>query len=238
MKQKILLVEDDEVLSETIREYLEMKGFDVALAVDGLQAIEICHLTNPRVILLDIILPGKNGYEVAMEIRKFNQITPILFMTGTEKTIENKINAYGSGGVDFIEKPFQLEELYLKINVWLNTYIHPKNAVKQYQINDKLLSLQNRELVCEDIVIALTDREFIIMTILLDGINQAVSRRTLMMAIWKSQLNNNERMLNNYISELRKKLSSLNRQLKITLIYNVGYTLATEINSIVGSPNV
>jgi DNA-binding response OmpR family regulator len=225
MKRKILLVEDDEILGGAIREYLEMKGFDVALVGDGIQAIEVCRLINPRVVVLDILLPRKNGYEVATEIRKTNQIVPILFMTGTEKTIENKTSAYNSGGVDFIEKPFSVEELYLKINVWLHVSLPPQNAVKQYQIKDKLFTLQKRELVCENIAIALTDREFIIMSILLDNINQVVSKEKLMMGVWKNQTNNNERMLTNYISRLRKKLSPANGVVKVSTTYNGGYLL-------------
>jgi len=225
MREKILIVEDDEVLGKTIKEYLELKDFDVGIATNGIVAIEMYKSFHPRIVLLDILLPGKNGYEVAMEMRKTDQITPILFMTGTEKTIEDKSHAYNIGAVDFIEKPFLIEELYYKIKTWLNTRLLPKDSKNQYRINGELLTLHGQTLIYKDITIDFIERELIVLSVLLDNINQVVLRETLLLTVWKVQTEKNSKMLNNYISNLKKGLEPLNQILEIRTIYGKGVEL-------------
>ena len=229
MREKILVVEDDEAFSKTISEYLELKDYDVAVATDGNIATEMYKSFRPRIVLLDIILPEKNGYEVAEEIRKTDQITPILFMTGTEKTIESKSIAYNLGAVDFIEKPFHLKELYLKINVWSkDARLLQKDTEKQYQINDELLILQEQALIYKGISIGFLERELIVLSTLLDNMNQIVSKKTLLLAVWKNQSEMNTKMLNNYISNLKKELKPLKKILEIKTIYGKGVRIRTK----------
>jgi len=225
IKEKVLIVEDDDIFGQSIKDYLELKSLDVAVATDGETAIEMYQSFHPKIILLDIIIPEKNGYEVAKEIRKTDQVTPILFMTGTEKTIENKSEAYNIGAVDFIEKPFHLEELYYKIKTWLNARLLPKDFKNQYLINDELLTLQDQTLTYKDITIKLIKRKLTILSILLENMNQVVPKETLLLAVWKNQSESNNKMLTNYISNLREELSPLRQIIEIKTIYGNGIEL-------------
>jgi Response regulators consisting of a CheY-like receiver domain and a winged-helix DNA-binding domain len=150
-------------------------------------------------------------------------------MTGTEKTIDSKSMAYNLGAVDFIEKPFHLEELCLRINVWIkDARLLQKDTEKQHQINDELLILQEQALIYKDISIGLLERELIVLSTLLDNINQVVSKETLLLAVWKNQSERNSKMLNNYISNLKKELKPLREILEIKTIYGRGIKLKTK----------
>ena len=224
-KKKVLLVEDDEDLCETIVEFLESKGLEVMFVTDGEAAIAKQASFTPDVILMDIKLPGIDGYEVAREIRNVNKVTPILFMTGTETKADDRTNAFKSGGVDYIEKPFYLDELLCRIQVWLKASIIQENYVKQYKVKDKLLTLRSFEIVYGNNHVLLSDREFVILSILLDNIDHVVDREFLIETIWHNQLLNNNRMLTAYIFYLKRKLKPISKVLQIEAVYNAGYRI-------------
>ena len=114
--KKILIIEDDETFGEILNEYLLMKGFEVAVATDGLSGIELHKAFSPDLVLLDIILPKMNGIEVSKTIRSKDKITPILFMSGTENQEDDLINSLDSEKNDYLEKGFHLDLLLCKIN--------------------------------------------------------------------------------------------------------------------------
>lgn len=141
-RYNILLVEDDESLAMALTDSLEMNNYAVVHASDGLMALEQYRRHKPDLILLDVILPEKNGYEVAEAIRAQDLFTPILFMTGTEVEEKDRLRAYDIGACDYLIKPLLPAELIAKIRVWQSTRrVITTHSVKQYEIGGRLCSL-------------------------------------------------------------------------------------------------
>lgn len=220
----ILLVEDDESLAEVLIDCLEMNDYHVVHASDGLKALAAYRSHRPDLILLDVVLPEKDGYEVAKVIRKKDIYTPILFMTGTEVETKDRLKAYEIGACDYLIKPLVPEELLAKLKVWRATRRIAGDQDKPYKIGKKRFILSSSTLKrCDDIVIALSNRQRLLLEHLLDCFGQQVTKQDLMYTVWKNDHPNNEQMLRNQVSSLRKKLQDLS--LDIAYEYGTGYTL-------------
>ena len=219
MKSIILLVEDDELLGQTLKDFFEYNGFSVMWAQDGNRAIELFEETPPAIILLDVVVPYKDGLEIAAEIRKSNRIVPIIFMTGTALSEKDHIDGYNLHAVNYLEKPIIPQIVLAQIKsilqpVSIKTFNIPNHTIK---IDTQLLTINNREF-------ELRVKEIEILSLLLDNMNMLVKREEILSAVWKHTSHKLNNSLDSAISHIKKVLKPF-PTINIGTIYGIGYIL-------------
>jgi DNA-binding response OmpR family regulator len=227
---KILVVEDDPNLSEVLSDSLEMVGYEVILAIDGENGIKAFRKTSPHMILLDIMLPQKDGFAVAKEIRKLDDQVPIIFLTA--KTMEaDRISGFKIGCDDYITKPFSFEELNLRIKAILKRSaakpIWNKLPQKKiYKMGNMSFDPNNLILKSPSGKRTLTKKESALLQLLADNMNQLVTRDFALKVIWGDDDYYIGRSMDVFITKLRKYLREGER-VQIKNIHGVGFKLET-----------
>lgn len=221
MEEMALLVEDDKVFGEALKVFLEDNGLPVIWAEDGETAIRLYKELNPHLILLDIILPGKNGFEVATAIRKLNSVVPIIFMTGTAMDRENYDKAYLQlGASNYIEKPVNPHNALAQIR----SLLYPIRTIKKYNINNYRITIGGQQLIINNREFQLRDKEAQILSLLLDNPNLTVTRRDILHKVWKDDKSTMNSALHTAISHIRKELKKF-PDIKIKTFHAMGYQL-------------
>lgn len=222
-KITILYVEDDETLSFLTRETLEQEGYDVLLFKDGNAALQGFKTSKVDLCVLDVMLPGMDGFALATSIRSFNQHIPIIFLSA-KSLREDKIQGLRLGGDDYLTKPFSMEELLLKIEVFLrrsmNHYL-PAEEIK-YVVGSYLFDYLNLTLTHKDEEQRLTQRESDLLKYLVTNKNQLVKRSDILVAIWGNDDYFLGRSLDVFVSRLRKYLQK-DERVKIENVHGVGF---------------
>lgn len=219
MKDLILLVEDDIQLGQTLKDFFEYNGFSVLWTQDGNSAIKMFHKTPPSIILLDVVVPHKNGLEIAAEIRKSNRIVPIIFMTGTALSEKEHIDGYNLHAVNYLEKPVVPQIVLAQIK----SLLEPMN-VRRYNINNLTVKVDNQLLTINNKEFNLRVKEIDVLILLLDNINSVVTREEITSTVWKDDLLQVSNLLDSAISNIRKELKKI-PNMKIRTIYGRGYML-------------
>lgn len=226
---KILLVEDDQALRFIIKDNLEQNRFEVDVAEDGETALRQYRLKQHALIILDVMLPVKDGFTVAREIRESDEKTPILFLTA-KSMAEDKITGLTIGGDDYITKPFSMEELLLKIKIFLkrsdifpqyhNNLTSEELKIGKYTFNpdDLILSFDNHEK-------RLTMKEAELLRLFAANRNRILGRSEILRRIWGSDDYYLGRSLDVFISRLRKYFVN-DPDIKITNIHGIGFRLS------------
>lgn len=220
MKNIILLVEDDTQLGQTLRDFFECNDFFVLWAKDGNSAIRMFEQTPPSIILLDVELPYKNGFEIATEIRKSNNKVPIIFMTGTALSEKERIDGYHHHhAANYLEKPVMPQVVLAQII----SILQPP-SVKKYKLCDFTIVIDNQLLIINKEKIQLREKEIGVFTLLLDNINNVVEHKDILDNVWHNDNYKLEGMLNTTISRIKKKLKNF-PSIKIKSIYASGYIM-------------
>lgn len=222
-KTKILLAEDEPSLGQIIKESLETRGYQIALCGDGEKALEVYHSVKPDILVLDVMMPKKDGFTVAKEIRMQDLATPIIFLTAKSQT-QDVIEGFSLGGNDYLKKPFSMEELIVRIENLLNT---KKNAAKQdpVQIGDFLFDLKKQTLQFKsETPQTLTHREAHLLFHLNNNKNQVLDRSVILKKLWGNDDFFKGRSMDVFISKLRKKLQK-DKNLQIINVRGYGYKL-------------
>ena len=219
MKCTILLVEDDVVLGQTLKDFFEYNDFSVLWAQDGNKAIEMFEESSPAIILLDVVVPHKNGLEIAAEIRKSNRIVPIIFMTGTALSEKDHIDGYNLHAVNYLEKPVVPQIVLAQIKSILQPVSINKFSLTNHtiQIDNQLLTIDNKQF-------ELRDKEIEVLALLLVNVNRVVKRKEIMSAVWKHNPPRLNNLLDTAISNIKKVLKQF-PDLQIRTIYGSGYRL-------------
>jgi DNA-binding response OmpR family regulator len=215
LKRKILIVEDDVSLNETVKDFLEISGFEPICVFDGEDAVNKAYENSFDLILLDVKLPGKNGFEVAKEIRKFSQ-TPIIFITSLdgEKDVEK---GFLSGGDDYIRKPFSLKELKLRIEaVFRRMY---GNSEKIDLGDGFAFDVKNMELLKDGESIHLKTKVAKLLNFFIKHRGEVVSKDEIFNEIYDYEETPNEASLRTFVKTLRNVLGNE----KIQTVKEVGY---------------
>jgi len=223
MKAHLLYVEDDETLSFVTKDNLELEGYKVTHCPDGKTALATIKKQDFDLCLLDVMLPGIDGFEIAKAIRKTNQTIPILFLTA-KSLKEDRIHGLKIGGDDYITKPFSIEELLLKIEIFLrrkNVIATPQEEVV-LQLGEYVFDYNNLELSIAEQEKRLTQREADLLKYFSDHRNRVLKRSEILTSIWGEDDYFLGRSLDVFISRLRKYLNKDNR-LKIENIHGVGF---------------
>ncbi len=222
--EKILLVEDDQTLNFIIKDNLEQNGYVVTSAEDGELAMKAFKSDKFSLCLLDVMLPKKDGFAVAKEIREIDDHVPIIFLTARSMT-EDRITGLTIGGDDYMTKPFSMEELLLKIRIFLkrslttNEPTTDQNYYKVGQFNfyfDSLILDANGERK------TLTYKEAELLRYFCDNPNKVLSRSDILKQVWGSDDYYLGRSLDVFISRLRKYLSS-DESIKILNLHGIGF---------------
>ena len=216
---KILLLEDDHTLSKEIEKFLKTIGFDCAAVLDGTMAIHQFNDDLYDLVILDINVPGQNGFEVCMAIRAKDKKVPILMLTAFGE-IEDKLKAFHNGADDYLLKPFHFEELFARINSLLKRKDVPQQEV-DLVVEDLIISNAEMSVKRAGIEIQLTPKEFKLLNILASANGKVVSKTTISEKLWDYQVITNQNTIEVYINSLRKKID---KNADIKLIHTkVGY---------------
>lgn len=224
--QKIMIVEDDEIIASSIKKHLEKWNYDVFVVNDFENVLEDFRNYEPLLILLDISLPYYNGYYWCQEIRKESEV-PIIFISSTSENM-NIVMAMNMGSDDFINKPFDLTVLTAKLQAILRrTYSFNKtqNVLNYHSLT---LDLLKGVISYHEDSIELTKTELKIMQILFEHAGQIVSRDTIMEALWQSEAFVDDNTLSVNINRLRKKLDAFSLTQLIHTKKGIGYQLYYE----------
>ena len=225
-KTKILYVEDEPFLGRIVKESLESREFDVAMIADGDEAVDAFKKAQPDICILDIMLPVKDGYTIAKEIRQIAPAIPIIFVTAKTQT-EDLLKGFEVGGNDYIRKPFSMEELIVRINNLLQITQHQKNGNGNDSItigSYQFVPLRY-ELRYKDVVKKLSHRESTLLQALVENKNATILRKDILMKLWGDDSFFNSRNLDVYITKLRDYLKE-DSSIEIITIKGIGYHFA------------
>lgn len=223
---KILYVEDEMFLGRIVKETLEAKGFEVAMETDGAKVLDRFKSFSPDICVLDVMLPHKDGMQIAEEIRALHKKVPILFLTAKSQT-DDVLTGFKKGGNDYLKKPFSMEELIVRIENLLrltdnqfsvqNTDSGDEISIGRYQFN-----LPRQVLRLEDEERKLSYREAELLKFLYQNKGSIIQRSELLMAIWGNDSFFNSRNMDVYITKLRSYLKG-DENIEILTIKGVGY---------------
>jgi DNA-binding response OmpR family regulator len=228
--EKILLVEDDQTLNFIIKDNLEQNGYVVTSAEDGESAIKLFKSEKFSLCLLDVMLPKKDGFTLAKEIREVDDHVPIIFLTARSMT-EDRITGLTIGGDDYITKPFSMEELLLKIRIFLKRSLNigeTGNDQSFYKVGIFTFYFDSLNLDCNGERKTLTYKEAELLRYFCDNPNKVLSRSDILIQVWGSDDYYLGRSLDVFISRLRKYLSS-DENIKILNLHGIGFRFNASI---------
>lgn len=208
MKTRILYIEDEELLGRIVKETLEKLGYSVAWETNGAKVIERLIDFEPDICVLDIMLPGVDGYTLSRQIRESKPDLPVIFLTAKTE-VEDLVKGFRSGGTDYMRKPFSIEELAARIENQLRiTSGRPGNGAEEdeIQVGKYLLYPSRYELVSSRGTLKLSSREMEVLGILLSNRNRITPRKQLLLSVWGDDSYFNSRTLDVYIRKLRRYL--------------------------------
>jgi len=227
---KILLVEDDEALRFIVKDNLEQNKYDVEIAEDGAIALDLFHQNLYDLIILDVMLPKIDGFEVAKTIRRKNEQVPIIFLTARSMT-EDKITALTIGADDYIPKPFSMEELLLKIKIFLKRSqaqpVSNGKSVKTITIGKFLFHPEDLTLSINGNSRNLTLKEAELIRYFAENQNKVLSRNEILENVWGSNDYFLGRSLDVFISRLRKYFNE-DSGIKIINLHGIGFRFSVK----------
>lgn len=231
MKTRILLVEDDINLGDVLRDYLELQEYEVVRAMDGVEGLENFKSQTFDLLILDVMLPRKDGFTLANEIRALNQQIPVIFLTARGQT-EDRVTGFKAGCDDYITKPFSSEELELRIGAILRRCRAMETNGQSIQLNNgSVFALgkytfdsANHELRIDDRRIGLTTKEVELLRVLYSHKNQLITREKTLKAVWGSDNYFIGRSMDVFITKLRKYLKD-DPDISIVNVHGTGFRL-------------
>ena len=221
---KVLLCEDDENLGMLLREYLQAKEYDVDLMPDGEEGAKAFAENRYDLCILDVMMPQKDGFTLAQEIRHLNSRVPIIFLTA--KTLKEDVLAgFKIGADDYMTKPFSMEELLFRIEAILRRTSNKKNKVgNNYKFGRYEFDTQKQTITIDGVSSRLTTKESELLGLLAQNMNNVLERNFALKAIWVEDNYFNARSMDVYITKLRKKLAD-DPDVQILNVHGRGYKL-------------
>jgi len=226
MSYKILYAEDEPFLAQIVSDNLKGKGYEVLQASDGETALELFKSVNPDICLLDIMMPLKDGYTLAEDIRKINAGAPIIFLSA-KSLAEDVVKGFKSGGNDYLKKPFSMIELLVRIEALLSRFSNqkqPDDSQTLYEFGGCKLDTVNQRLQTSAGVFDLSYKEVSLLEMLLMHKNEVLERQEALIKIWGDDSIYNANSMNVFMTHLRKMLKD-EPDIQILGIRGVGYKL-------------
>lgn len=218
----ILLAEDEPALGQIIKESLETRNFKVLLCDNGEKALQVYENDNPELLVLDVMMPKKDGFTLAKEIRSIDDSIPIIFLTAKSQT-QDVVEGFNIGGNDYLKKPFSMEELIVRINNLLNR-ARVQKSTEAIEIGDYVFDFPKQSLQYEDHTIQLTHREAHLLYHLVMNKNKVLDRSLILNKLWGNDDFFSARSMDVFISKLRKKLKQ-DDSINIINVRGFGYKL-------------
>ena len=225
-KQKILIVDDDENIANLISLYLTKECYETRIEHDGQSALDAFKEYAPNLILLDIMLPGLDGYEVCREIRRESKVPIIMLSAKTE--VFDKVLGLELGADDYIIKPFDSKELVARVKAVLRRYteapapVEKKPDEKRVEYKDLIINLSNYEVIYKGKPVEMTPREIELLYFLASSPNQVFTREQLLDHIWGYEYAGDTRTVDVHIKRIREKIADTD-QWSIGTVWSVGY---------------
>ena len=223
--QRILVVDDESSISELVATSLKFVGFDVRTAATGSQALQIAQEFKPHALILDVMLPDQNGFEVCRQIRSEGQKVGVLFLTAKD-SVEDKIAGLTIGGDDYVTKPFSLEELVARLRALLR-----RTGVTEIESDEEKIRFADLELdeATHEVrragnLVDLSPTEFLLLRYLMINADRVVSKSQILDHVWQYDFRGDMGIVETYVSYLRKKIDIYEPAL-IHTVRGVGYRL-------------
>ena len=224
MPTRVLIIEDDANIAELIRLYLEKDGFDVSLASDGRQGVDTFFKFRPDIVLLDIMLPEMDGWEVCREIRKSDK-TPIIMLTAKDETAD-KVTGLELGADDYISKPFDMKEVIARIHAVLRRYTPCDDASDNADIKnfDNLsINMSAYEVLICGKKVDMPPKELELLNYLASHPNRVFTRNQLLDDVWGFEYFGDSRTVDVHVKRLREKIDGASEQWSLKTVWGVGY---------------
>ncbi|TVU82725.1 response regulator transcription factor [Corynebacterium aurimucosum] len=230
---KILVVDDEQAVRESLRRSLNFNGYDVMLAADGVEAVEMVHRENPGLLILDVMMPNMDGLEVCRTLRSEGWDRPILVLTARDG-VSDRVAGLDAGADDYLPKPFALEELLARVRSLVRRAaaesISKQQPVEtQLSFEDLKLDADTREVTRGDRQISLTRTEFALLRLLMENPRKVLSRNTILEEVWGYDFPTSGNALEVYIGYLRKKTEEDGEPRLIHTVRGVGYVMREAI---------
>ena len=222
LKYKILIVDDDENICELLRLYLEKEGYETVVANDGEQAVALAQKHSPDLVLLDIMLPKLDGWQVCREIRKFSEM-PIIMITAKGE-IFDKILGLELGADDYITKPFDTKEVIARVKAVLRrSNDKNKKQISEVKFDKLRINLTNYELEVDGKEIAAPPKELELIYHLANNPNRVYTRDQLLDEVWGFDYYGDSRTVDVHVKRLREKLENISDEWALKTVWGVGY---------------
>ena len=221
---KILIIEDEKLLADSLKTMLERKGFQVEVAYDGETGAEYAELGVYDLLIMDVMMPKMDGYQVARSVRAKRCATPILMLTA-RSSLEDRIEGLNAGADYYLTKPFDTRELLACIHALLR---RQGGQVDEMVFGNTSLDLSTSMLVCGDKSLRLSAKEFDVMRFLLQSRDRNLPKEVILARVWGYESNAVDNHVEVYVGFLRKKLQSIGSNIKIVSIRRLGYHLEVE----------
>jgi len=228
MKKRILVIEDEPSLSMAIRDELQFEGFEASVVEDGVQGLDRILKDAPDLVVLDLMLPGKSGFEICREVRRQGVNTPVIMLTARAQEVD-RVRGLELGADDYVVKPFSLAELVARIRAVLRrsqTLSRTEGAPEILQLGDLRLDVRKQEAFKSGRKIELTHKEFQLLEFLLRHPGEVISRDEFLDRLWGGDVYVTHRNVDTHIASLRKKIEDDAEQPRYILsVRGAGYKL-------------
>lgn len=221
MKQKVLVVDDDVNICELVRLYLEKDGYEVVVAYNGIKAVEVFKDATPNIVVLDIMLPGMDGWQVCREIRKVSGI-PIIMLTAKGETFD-KVLGLELGADDYVVKPFDPKELVARVKAVLRRYEHKEMDVQEIIYPNLVVNKSNYTIKVSGIDMELPPKELELLFFLACNPNKVFTREQLLEHVWGFDFYGDSRTVDVHVKRLREKIEIENQKWQLKTVWGVGY---------------
>ncbi len=228
MAEKILVVNDDTNILELLRLYLEKDGYEVTIANDGADAVKKYKEIDPDLMLLDIMLPKLDGWQVCREVRKFSE-KPIIMLTAKGETFD-KVLGLELGADDYVTKPFDTKEIIARIKAVLRRSTNSgvqSEKVKEVKFDKLSINLENYEMKVNGVQVDTPPKELELIFHLASNPNRVFSRDQLLDEVWGFDYYGDSRTVDVHVKRLREKLEGVSDKWELKTVWSVGYKFAT-----------
>jgi two-component system response regulator MprA len=228
MRENIMVIDDDEKITSMLRRGLAFEGYLVTTAANGLEGLKQMLVTEPQLIILDVMMPHIDGWEVVRRIRESGSEVPILMLTAKDD-ISDRVKGLDLGADDYLVKPFALEELLARVRVLLRRRAErPEQANNRLGFEDAILDLDTREVFRGEKLIELTTKEFDLLHLFMQNPKRVLSRDIIMEKIWGYDYSGESNVLEVYIALLRQKTEEFGHKRLIQTVRGAGYVMRGE----------
>lgn len=225
-KLKVMIVDDDVNISELLRLYLVKDGYDTVMAFNGPEAVRLFEESKPDLVLLDIMLPGMDGWQVCREIRKKSQ-TPVIMLTAKGETFD-KVLGLELGADDYIVKPFDTKEVLARIKAVLRRFIKEDSKDrKEVSLDNLYINMEKYELIIKGKKVEVPPKEMELLYFLTSNPDRVFTRDQLLDSVWGFEYFGDSRTVDVHIKRIREKLEDVSDKWSLKTVWGVGYKIET-----------